>query len=93
MVVDDALTVGTVALFVLSLSNLFDPVQQLSQLFNQVQSGGAGLKKLYELLDTEVDVPEAADAVDLPARGAIVVSGLGFAYAPDAPGCSATSTW
>jgi ATP-binding cassette subfamily B protein len=85
MVVDDALTVGTVALFVLSLSNLFDPVQQLSQLFNQVQSGGAGLKKLYELLDTEADVPEADDAVDLPARGAIVVSGLGFAYSPDAP--------
>jgi ATP-binding cassette subfamily B protein len=85
MVVDDTLTVGTVALFVLSLSNLFDPVQQLSQLFNQVQSGGAGLKKLYELLDTETDVAEAEDPIDLPARGEIVVSGLGFAYASDAP--------
>ncbi len=83
LVIDDSLTVGTVALFVLSLSNLFDPVQQLSQLFNQVQSGGAGLKKLYELLDTDIDVPEAPDAVDLPASGAIAVAGLGFAYRPD----------
>ena len=83
LVLDDALSVGTVALFVLSLSNLFDPVQQLSQLFNQVQSAGAGLKKLYELLDTEIDVPEAADAVDLPAVGAVTVSGLAFAYRAD----------
>ena len=83
LVLDGSLTVGTVALFVLSLSNLFDPVQQLSQLFNQVQSGGAGLKKLYEVLDTEVDVPEPADPVDLPAAGALVVAGVGFAYRPD----------
>ena len=83
LVIEDSLTVGTVALFVLSLSNLFDPVQQLSQLFNQVQSGGAGLKKLYELLDTDVDVPEAPDAVALPAAGAIAVAGVGFAYRRD----------
>jgi len=83
LVVGDSLSVGTVALFVLSLSNLFDPVQQLSQLFNQVQSAGAGLKKLYGLLDTEVDVPEAADAVDLPPTGAVTVTGLTFAYRPD----------
>lgn len=82
MVLDGDVSVGTVALFVLSLSNLFDPVQQLSQLFNQVQSAGAGLKKLYEVLDTEVDVPEAADAVDLPATGAIAVAGVSFAYRP-----------
>jgi ATP-binding cassette subfamily B protein len=83
LVVGDTLTVGTVALFVLSLSNLFEPVQQLSQLFNQVQSAGAGLKKLYEVLDTEVDVPEAAGAVALPATGAIAVRGLSFAYRAD----------
>lgn len=83
LVLDGSLTVGTVALFVLSLSNLFDPVQQLSQLFNQVQSGGAGLKKLYEVLDTEIDVPEPADPVALPAAGALAVAGVGFAYRPD----------
>lgn len=83
LVLDDSLTLGTVALFVLSLANLFDPVQQLSQLFNQVQSGGAGLKKLYEVLDTEVDVPEAPDPTHLPEVGALAVAGVGFAYRPD----------
>ena len=79
------LTVGTVTFFVLTLSNLFEPIQQLSQLFNIVQSAGASLNKLFELLDTPVDVPERPDAVDLPARGAIEVSSLGFAYAGGPP--------
>jgi len=74
------LTVGTVAFFVLTLSNLFEPVQQLSQLFNMVQSAGAGLSKLYELLDTPVDVPERPGAVDLGGAGDIEVDGVSFAY-------------
>jgi ATP-binding cassette, subfamily B, bacterial len=74
------LTVGTVAFFVLTLSNLFEPVQQLSQLFNMVQSAGAGLHKLYELLDTPVDVPERPGAVDLPAGGDLEVDDVSFAY-------------
>ena len=63
-------TVGTVAFFVLTLSNLFEPVQQLSQLFNMVQSAGAGLHKLYELLDTPVDVRRAPGRRRPARRGA-----------------------
>ncbi len=74
------LTIGTVTFFVLTLANLFEPIQQLSQLFNMVQSAGAGLKKVYELLDTDVDVPERQGAVDLPARGAIEVRDVSFSY-------------
>jgi ATP-binding cassette subfamily B protein len=79
------LTLGTVAFFVLALSNLFEPVQQLSQLFNMVQSAGAGLRKLFELLDTPVDVPERQAAVDLPAEGDIEVDGVSFTYATGPP--------
>ncbi|MCU1453305.1 MAG: putative transporter permease/ATP-binding protein [Acidimicrobiales bacterium] len=85
LVTGGTVTVGTIAFFVLSLSNLFEPVQQLSQLFNQVQSAAAGLQKLYDLLDTEVDVPEAPDAVDLPRRGEILVEDVSFAYGDGAP--------
>ena len=73
-------SLGTVGAFVLLLSNLFEPVQQLSQLFNMVQSAGAGLKKLFELLDTPVELPERQGAVDLPHRGAITVEQVSFAY-------------
>lgn len=85
MVADGTVPVGTIAFFVLTLSNLFEPVNQLSQLFNTVQSSAAALHKLFELLDTPIDLPEAAEPIDLPDRGDLVVEGIGFAYAGGAP--------
>lgn len=85
LVLHDRTTVGVVAFFVLTLNQLFEPIQQLSQLFNVVQSAGAALHKLYDLLDTEPEVTEAPGAVDLPATGDLTLDGVGFAYGPDAP--------
>jgi len=85
MTIEGVVTIGTIAFFVLTLGNLFEPVQQLSQLFNTVQSSGAGLKKLFELLDTPVDVPERSGAVDLPVAGEVVVDQVSFAYAGSDP--------
>ncbi len=80
-----SLTIGTVTFFVLTLSNLFEPVQQLSQLFNMVQSAGAALKKVYELLDTEIDVRQSDSPVELPRSGEVEVVGLTFGYAGGDP--------
>ncbi len=85
------LTIGTVTFFVLALSNLFEPVQQLSQLFNTVQSAGASLNKLFGLLDTPVDVPERPGAIDLPERGEIEVQDVSFAYTDGPPVLSGVS--
>jgi ATP-binding cassette, subfamily B, bacterial len=74
---------GTVAAFVLLLSNLFEPLMQLSQMYNTVQQAGAGLEKVYGLLDTPVDVPAPADGgVALPATGSVVLDDVSFAYVP-----------
>ncbi|MEY2567040.1 MAG: ATP-binding cassette, subfamily bacterial [Actinomycetota bacterium] len=75
-----AVSVGTLAAFVLYLTNLFEPIQQLSQLFNLVQQAGAALNKLFGLLDTRSTLPERVGAVDLPASGTIEASGIGFSY-------------
>ncbi|MFM8793987.1 MAG: ABC transporter ATP-binding protein [Acidimicrobiales bacterium] len=74
-------SLGTVVAFVLLLAQLFDPVQQLSQLYNTLQSAAAALHKLFGILDTVPDVDEAPGAVDLPAAGDLVVSGVTFRYA------------
>jgi ATP-binding cassette subfamily B protein len=81
MVHTDRITLGTVAAFVLLLSLLFEPVSQLSQLYNTVQSAAASLHKLFTLVDAVPDVDEASDAVELPVAGSIDVRGVSFAYA------------
>jgi ATP-binding cassette subfamily B protein len=85
MVISGAAPVGTVAFFVLTLSNLFEPLQQLSQLFNTVQSSGAALQKLFELLDTPIDLEERPGAVELADHGELRVEGLSFAYGNGPP--------
>jgi len=82
---------GVVTAFVLLLSSLFEPVQQLSQLYNTVQSAGAALQKLYGILDTVPEVDEAPDAVELPALGEVTVDAVGFEYVPGRPVLSEVS--
>jgi len=77
-------TVGTVAAFVLYLNNLFEPVQQLGQIYNTVQSAGAALGKLFGLLDTVPSIAARPDAVELPPVGAITVSDVSFGYGASA---------
>jgi ATP-binding cassette subfamily B protein len=79
------ITVGTVLAFVLYLNNLFEPIQQLSQLYNTVQSAGAALHKLFGLLDTQTTTGEKPGAVDLPESGALVVDDVSFAYGGGPP--------
>ena len=76
-----SVSLGTVVAFVLLLAQLFDPVQQLSQLYNTLQSAAAALHKLFGILDTVPDVDEAPDAVGLPSSGDLVVDHVTFAYA------------
>jgi ATP-binding cassette subfamily B protein len=73
-------TLGTVVAFTLLLSSLFDPVQQLSQLYNTVQSAGAALNKLFQILDAKPEVDEHPGAVALPSSGELVVNGIDFTY-------------
>ena len=74
--------VGTVATFVLLLSYLIDPIQQISQLFNLVQQSGAALFKLYGLLDTRPSVAERVGAVDVPTHADICLKDVSFSYRP-----------
>ena len=71
-------SIGTIIAVVLLFAQLFEPVQQLSQLYNTVQSSAAALSKLFGILDTEPDVQDGASA--LPASGDLVVAAVGFRY-------------
>jgi ATP-binding cassette, subfamily B, bacterial len=65
---------------VLLLSSLFEPVQQLSQMYNTLQSATASLAKMFEILDTVPEIDERSDAVALPRTGTLDVDHVTFAY-------------
>ena len=73
-------SLGTVVAFVLLLASLFDPVQQLSQLYNTLQSAAAALHKLFGILDAQPDVVETQTPTALRTDGDVVVDGVTFSY-------------
>jgi ABC-type multidrug transport system fused ATPase/permease subunit len=80
--IDGHITVGTVVAFVAALSYLFEPIQQLSQLYTTYQSGMAALEKIFQLLDAPADVVDRAGADALPrVRGEVRFEGVSFSYA------------
>ena len=79
------ITVGTVVAFVAALSNLFEPIQQLSQLYATYQSGMAALEKIFQLLDVRPDLEDRSDALELGRiEGELTFQNVSFGYAPRA---------
>jgi ABC-type multidrug transport system fused ATPase/permease subunit len=58
-------SVGTLFAFILYVSNFFDPVQQLSQLYNTFLAAVAALDKIMDVLDEEPEVEDRPGAVEL----------------------------
>src|SRR5579875_2472561 len=76
------LSIGSLTAFLLYLTLLFAPVQQLSQVFDTYQQASAGLRKIRGVLDTPVETPVRPDAID-PGRlrGRIALRAVRFRYA------------
>jgi len=75
---EDVVKVGQIVTVVLLYAQLFEPVQQLSQLYNTVQSSAASLNKLFGILDTEPDIQDGPS--ELPRSGELIVRDVGFRY-------------
>ena len=74
-------TVGTLFAFVLYVSNFFDPVQQLSQLYNTFLAAVAALDKIMDVMDEEPEVTDRPGARDLARiEGHVELKGLRFGY-------------
>jgi ATP-binding cassette subfamily B protein len=81
LVFDDRMTVGTLFAFLLYVSNFFDPVQELSQLYNTFLSAMAALDKIMDVLEEEPEVLDRPDARELPPiEGHVRFEHLRFGY-------------
>ncbi len=79
--IEGHITVGTIVAFIAALANLFDPIQQLSQLYATYQSGMAALEKIFQLLDVKPDLTDRPGATELGRiAGEVSFEGVSFAY-------------
>ena len=78
---DGSVTLGTLFAFMLYVQNFFDPVQQLSQLYNTFLSATAALDKIMDVLEEEPTVLDGPHAVDLAeAQGRVRFEDVRFSY-------------
>jgi ATP-binding cassette subfamily B protein len=76
-----AISLGTLFAFMLYVNNFFDPVQQLSQLYNTFLSAAAALDKIIGLLDEPPDVVDRPGARPLGRiEGEVRFEDVHFAY-------------
>ncbi len=75
------LSYGELVAFILYLNILFKPIDKISALLELYPKGMAGFKRFTELIDTEPDIENAPDAIDVPAlKGDISFSHVTFGY-------------
>src|SRR5262249_26906556 len=78
---NSAIQLTTVFAFMLYINNFFEPIQQLSQLYNTFLSAAAALDKIIGVLDEEPDVVDHPDAKPLPhITGHVRFDDVHFAY-------------
>ncbi|MFR9776763.1 ABC transporter ATP-binding protein [Micromonospora sp. MS34] len=80
--------VGVLAAFLLYLRRFFEPMEELSQFYNALQSATAALEKLAGVLDERPAVAEPERPRPLPAgppRGTVAFRSVTFGYRPEAP--------
>jgi ATP-binding cassette subfamily B protein len=76
-----SLTLGTLFAFMLYVQNFFDPVQQLSQLYNTFLSATAALDKIVGVLDEPPEVIDRPGARELAQiDGRVAFEGVRFRY-------------
>ena len=86
-VLGGTLTVGVLAAFIQYTRRFFQPLQDLSEKFNLLQTAMASSERVFALLDERVTVEEPVRSVPLPrpVRGEVHFDHVWFRYSPDGP--------
>ncbi|WP_257462801.1 ABC transporter ATP-binding protein [Archangium lipolyticum] len=81
LVLQEDLSVGLLAAFLIYVQQFFRPVQLAASVYTQMQSALAGAERVYSILDEPREPVDAPDALELGrAEGRIVFERVSFAY-------------
>ena len=85
-VAEGTLTLGVIVAFLGYTARLFQPVLDLSMIYNTWQAAMAGGERIFGILSRVPDIQDAPDAVAMPEiKGEVVFDGVDFRYLEDAP--------
>ncbi len=73
-------TIGTLTAFMQYAQRFFQPIQDLSEKFNILQTAMTASERIFKLLDEPLSVAETVRAREIPIRGEIEFRNVWFAY-------------
>jgi ATP-binding cassette subfamily B protein len=84
-VIRNALTVGGLVLFIQYANRFFQPIADMSEKYNILQSAMASSERLFKLVDTPAAIVNPPDAFvsEAPVRGEIEFRNVWFAYSDE----------
>ncbi|GAA4370886.1 ABC transporter ATP-binding protein [Paeniglutamicibacter cryotolerans] len=86
LVANGSMRLGDVQAFLQYSRQFTQPLAQLGSMANLIQSGVASAERVFELLEAEEQVPDAAPAQSPTAsKGLLVFDDVSFSYSPDTP--------
>ena len=77
-------SVGLIATFIIYGQNFIQPLRQLANMYNAIQAALAGAERVFEIIDTPVEV-DAAQSTTAALRGGVKFDHVRFSYQPDQP--------
>ncbi|MBO4678818.1 MAG: ABC transporter ATP-binding protein, partial [Lachnospiraceae bacterium] len=76
-----AITSGTLVSFYMYVNKFYNPIQNLAEMFNWLQSALASAEKIFSIMDMKPEIVDEPDAVEVEhIRGEIEFKNVWFAY-------------
>lgn len=84
MVVEGTVSIGTIVVFQRYITKFFEPIQELAEQVNIIQSASAASERIFLLLDEEPEIKDSENALEVESfKGSIEFKNVWFAYKED----------
>ncbi len=78
------ITFGVVVAFLLYLFRFFEPIRNLTMLYDEILAALAASERIFEIVDTRSDITDSAQALQLPRiEGRVEYRHVSFSYKPE----------
>lgn len=82
VVTDGSISLGEIFLFIQMSQMLFRPLRQIADKFNSLQMGMVAAERIFDILETEAQIPDTGQHTALSVQGKITLKDLCFSYLP-----------